>query len=165
MHFSKSVNEGHSAEVRFAADYILSIGKPKLIQFANAYQDMRQHWDICIDDMKIDVKARRRVKRAGEYVEGLYIFELLNVSGKDGWGLGQADAIAYETLNTWKIVEREALAKECLSFINPRDCEPLRDFVKPMLPYRRKGREDLFTWLTDDFISKFVLFEFNKISA
>lgn len=160
MAWSKSVKEGDSAETRFVIDYLKSMGRPSAIHFADAYQNMKEHWDLSIDDMRIDVKARRRTSREKDFTDEVLIFELRNVNGDSGWGEGMSDAIAYESLSEWLIVDRARLLEHCLSRVDPS--EPSDKYDGPYKKYSRKGRYDLFTWIPISDIGDFVLLKIPK---
>jgi hypothetical protein len=162
MVFNSSVMEGDDAETRFIIDYILHYGRPNVIVFADAFQNMREHWDVSVNDLKIDVKARRRTSRSGDFSSNYFIFELLNVSGKSGWGRGLADSICYETEESWLMVDRERLLQHVLLMTFSFVSEPLERFSGEYLLYSRRGRKDLFTWVPLADMKQFVLFEVNK---
>jgi len=150
VRFNSSIIEGESAETRFVIDYLVALGRPKLIEFSNGYQNMQEHWDLAIDDVRIDVKGQRRLSRAGSFNEEFAIFELLNVNGKTGWGYGKADIIAYEFAEEWVLVERSALADYVFSNVDLS--EVVYTFSGPLKNQTRKGRNDSFTWIPRDAI-------------
>jgi len=147
--YPNSIAEGVSAETRFTADYLLSYpDKFKLFRRATRHEDMREHWDVCINDVKIDVKARRRLNRNSDYCNDFAIFEIKNTYGTTGWGYGGADFIAYEFEFDWVVVNRKLLA----SFVetNITDETVYDKFKGPYLKQSRRGREDLFVWIPTD---------------
>jgi len=111
---------------------------------------MREHWDVSINDTKIDVKARRRLNRNSDYCNDFAIFEIKNTYGTTGWGYGQADYIAYEFETDWVVVSRPILA----SYIETKltqDDKVYDKFKGPYLKQSRRGQDDLFTWMpTED---------------
>jgi hypothetical protein len=145
LRFASSIVEGESAETRFLIDYLMAHGRPKTIEFANAYQNMREHWDIAIDSEKIDVKGQRRLSRSGGFSEDFAIFEMLNVNGDTGWGYGKADIIAYEFSAEWILIERPVLADFVFGKVDMSVF--LNVFDGPLKAYRRKGRKDSYTWI------------------
>jgi len=163
MAWTKSVSEGDSAETRFAIDYLREIGRPNVIHFSDAYQNMKEHWDLSIDDMRIDVKARRRTSRNKDFDDNVLIFELQNVNGDKGWGIGISDAIAYESLSEWLIIDRARLLEHCHLMMTPYDLNgPFGQYEGPYRPYKRKGRYDLFTWVPVEDARRFLLFSIPK---
>lgn len=163
MRFSDSVAEGDSAETRFVIDYLKQMGRPNSFVFSDAYQNMKEHWDLSIDDLKIDVKARRRKSRRSEYVDDVLIFEILNVNGSNGWGRGKADAIAYETSSDWLVIDREMLLSHCERSMEVfRDSSPSSTYKAPYYPQSRNGRSDLFCWVPIGDAKRFLLFSIPK---
>lgn len=163
MKYLQSQQEGDSAESRFIVDYILDIGRPNVIHFADAYQNMREHWDVSVDDLRIDVKAYRRTSRAGAYTHSLFVFELQNVSGKEGWGLGKADAIAYEMQDSWLIVDRVSMADFIVKKLGNIELQQIENsYTKPYTLCRRRGRLDLFLWIPLEDMMRFKLFSVKK---
>lgn len=160
MRFAQSIVEGESAETRFVIDYLAELGRPNIIEFANAYQNMKEHWDLSINGSKIDVKGQRRLSRAGGFSEDFAIFEMLNVNGDTGWGYGKADIIAYEFSQEWVLVERATLADFVFDSVDLS--EFLHSFDGPLKNYRRKGRKDSYTWISRADVERIHLSKINK---
>jgi hypothetical protein len=75
-------------------------------------QDINEHWDVSINDIKFDIKALKKVKRSdADTNQEIHWIEIENVHGKNGWLYGAADYIAFETNKSWLIVKRENLVK------------------------------------------------------
>jgi len=87
-------------------------------------QDIKEHWDInVVDDIylvpmpmlvnfetKIDVKSIKHVKMGdGVANEDIHFVEIKNVKGHHGWLYGEAHAFAFETRNSFVIVEKKTL--------------------------------------------------------
>jgi len=113
---------------------------------ASPSEDMKEHWDIkIISELKIDVKGLKKSKRADqEPNENIHWLEFLNVNGEKGSLYGEADIIAFETIDYWALVERERLVR----FAE----EKCKDKIKTDNPadalyklYTRNGRKDVIT--------------------
>lgn len=162
-HYFASIAEGVSAETRFTADYLLCYpDRFKLFRRATRHEDMREHWDVSINDVKIDVKARRRLNRNSDYCNDFAIFEIKNTYGTTGWGYGQADYIAYEFETDWVVVSRPILA----SYIETKlaqDDKVYDKFKGPYLKQSRRGQEDLFTWMPTEELRTISHYTLKKI--
>lgn len=98
---------GKSAENRFA--YLLG-QRGWDIQLATEDQDILEHWDIMASKgnefRKIDVKARKRINRYDAQSQDNKIWvEITNVHGNIGWLFGEAQYIAFETLDGFILIE------------------------------------------------------------
>ena len=132
-------------------EQFLKDGKEKEILFGSLFsnyslsekrQDLIEHWDVKVGDVKIDVKGLKRVNRYDESVnENIHWIEIKGVTGHLGWLYGQADYFAFETIKYWVVVKKEALQ----DYIKTNT---IKEYIeRPTINklYRRKGREDVIT--------------------
>ena len=123
---------GKRAEKEFAGMY-LSDPKNVVIN-PTEKQDCEEHWDLMINDCKVDVKAIKKNN------ENIHFIEFKNVQGKRGWLYGIADYFAFETNDYWIIVKGSKLKK----WIH----EKCKDKIYGMGVYElgsRPGARDLIT--------------------
>jgi hypothetical protein len=140
---------GALAEIRFVSDYILCKGLPSAFTKATYMQDRTEHWDVNIDGVKIDVKGKRHSRLEGGVQDKYSLFEFYNVSGTKGWGLGDADKIAYEFDKSWVVVNRDALHKRLIKEIDPEDKPTVPSYGSKILPYKltsRERKDDVYIW-------------------
>lgn len=138
---------GALAETRFVSDYILCRGLPSTFLKASYMQDRTEHWDVSIDGVKIDIKAKRNSRCDSSVEEKYSVFEFINVSGTKGWGLGDADKIAYEFNDIWAVVNRENLHQRIKMEIKPDDTPTISS--GKIVPYKlttRNRRDDVYVW-------------------
>lgn len=132
-------------------DSFLKEGKEKETLFAklfgtyalsNKTQDMIEHWDVKIGNVKIDVKGLKKVSRSDDSVnENIHWIEIKGITGHLGWLYGNADYFAFETVKYWVIVKKETLQ----DYIKTNT---LKEWVeRPTINklYTRKGRQDIIT--------------------
>ena len=97
-----------------------------LIMFPNSvlipstrYQNMECHFDFWWTRMKgnnpvdLKVETKAKTKGWGEYV----LWELLNVNGYAGWGLGDADIIVFGTPNSIYVVNRQKVTNYVCEYL------------------------------------------------
>jgi hypothetical protein len=134
------VSEGKKREEEFRQ---LFPGKEIIV--ASDEEDMKEHWDLKIEGVKIDVKGLKKVQRSDEQVEQhIHWLEIKNVKGETGWCYGQADAFAFEIQDYWIIVKKEALQ----SYIKENVIKRITKTPVLYYLYRRKSRLDLITPVT-----------------
>ena len=131
------------------------------VVYPSQEQDMFEHWDVQINDIKYDVKALKKINRNDEGVnENIHWVELKNVNGKLGWlYAGISTHISFETNEYWIIVSKvklqEFIAEKCKDKVV---CD------RPLLYkfYTRKDRKDIVTlvktidlmYISDEIIKK-----------
>jgi RNase P/RNase MRP subunit p29 len=108
-----SLDLGQKAEDRFAS---FAQKKGWAITEASKEGNIEDHYDyeISKDDRhyRVDVKSKKRVSRkTGKVQEELIWIEFRTVRDTKGWLFGNADLIAFEQQNGFKIVERKALVR------------------------------------------------------
>ena len=87
---------GKRAEKEYAKLY-------KNVSLPTEEEDCNEHWDLKINEIKIDVKAIKKND------ENIHFVEFKNVLGKKGWLYGDADGFAFETEDYWIEVKKEDL--------------------------------------------------------
>ncbi len=106
---------GKSAQERFK---ILAQRRGWEVIAATREQDIHEHWDFLImkkssgEEYKVDVKARKRIGRWDDEVQDEWIWiEFHGVRQNDlGWLFGgQADLLAFETLENFVIITKSKL--------------------------------------------------------
>lgn len=137
---------GALAESRFVSDYILSKGLPSTFIKASYTQDRTEHWDVSIDGVKIDIKAKRRSRTDSNISDKYALFEFVNVSGTKGWGVGGADKIAYEFDDIWIVINREALHHRVRREIHPEDVATAYSAITPYKLSTRNNKDDVYVW-------------------
>lgn len=104
---------GRDAESRFAS---LARKRGWTVTEASTTGNIEEHYDFEIskstNHFRVDVKSKKRVSRkTGDVQDDLIWIEFRNVRDTKGWLFGDADLIAFENQNGFKIVERRALVK------------------------------------------------------
>jgi hypothetical protein len=138
-----SLELGQHAEGRFAS---IAQKRGWTVVEASGAGNIEGHYDFEIskDDrrFKVDVKSRKRVSRnTGQVQDDLVWIEFRTVRNTRGWLFGNADLVAFETQNGFKIVERKALVRVVNKLVNlqARVKKPADALYKV---YTRAGRPD-----------------------
>jgi hypothetical protein len=101
------LGEGKKVESRFAQDC------DELIREATKKEDIYQHWDVIVkinnEEMKVDVKGIKRIKRNEPLNENIHWIEIKRDKKYLGWLYGQADCFAFEMNDKWIVVEKKSL--------------------------------------------------------
>lgn len=124
---------GKNAEKEYARIYSGATDQNN-IEFSTEQEDIKQHWDVSINGVKIDVKAIKKDN------ENIHFVEFKNVLGNKGWLYGDADGFAFETKDYWIEVSKEELQEmvhdKCIDKVKGWDFYELSS---------RPGAKDLFT--------------------
>ena len=124
---------GKNAEKEYARIYSGATDQNN-IEFSTEQEDIKQHWDVSINGVKIDVKAIKKDN------ENIHFVEFKNVLGNKGWLYGDADGFAFETKDYWIEVSKEELQEmvhdKCIDKVRGWDFYELSS---------RPGAKDLFT--------------------
>jgi len=144
-HIKKSFKYGIKKEKEFANLFKESFE----IIYANKHENMFEHWDIKLNNIKIDVKGIKKYK--GKLNDTIHYIELVNVRGDSGWLFGDGDGFAFETFNNWIIVEK----KELQEFMHDNIIDKqLYTIIQPYKLYQRKNRKDIMTIInTEDLLT------------
>lgn len=141
-----SLELGRNAESRFAS---LARKRGWTVAEASKKGNIEEHYDyeISKDDRlyRVDVKSKKRIARKSENVQDDLIWiEFRTVRDTKGWLFGEADLIAFENQDGFKIVERKALVKVINKHvkIHVRVDKPEDALYKV---YTRPGRPDEIT--------------------
>ena len=151
-----SLELGRSAESKFAN----SAKKHGWTVYAASESDnINEHFDYLMQKdgktFKVEVKSLKRVNRADEKFQDLYVWVELHGVRKDdrGWLHGSADLIAFEMTNAFRLVKRTDLLDLVNKLVNSsiKVSSPREALYKS---YSRKGRPDLITMIkADDLLS------------
>lgn len=116
---------------------------------ATDHENIFLHFDMVIDDVKIDVKGLKKTNRGDStFNPEIHWVEFQNVHGNVGWVKGEADKIAFETLNGYLIVNRLDLYEFCKRKIVDRKVYNKKELYKL---YTRPNKKDVITLvLTSD---------------
>ena len=133
----KFLTEGKEKEKEFAKLFVK-------YTLATPAQDMKEHWDVEVNNKKFDVKAIKRDRRSGGYNEDIHWVELKNVQGKLGWLYGDATHFAFETCRYWVVVEKMSLQSLISDLCKSKEkTNNIGDALYKL--YSRSGRKDLIT--------------------
>lgn len=103
-------------------------------------ENIKDHIDLYI---RYDVKSVTYDAKENN----IYCVEIKNIHGNDGWLVGKADFIAFDTpYQHWIVTERETL----LDFINKNLIDKDRISYVDKAPYklyRRTGQKDIMTFI------------------
>lgn len=137
--------------MKFNIDEYLKDGKEKEILFADLFcnytlsdkrQDIIEHWDVKVGNVKIDVKGLKKVKRSDDSVnENIHWIEIKGITGHLGWLYGNADYFAFETIKYWIIVKKETLQE----YIKEHTIKEWTERPTTNKLYTRNGRQDVIT--------------------
>ena len=120
------------------------------IKNAKRRENMHKHIDkhVTREDgsaWSVDIKARKKTSRSDSNAQDDWIWiEFQNVKGNNGWLYGEADNIAFETQDSFVIVDRNSLVDYVENAVDMG--KPVRkSFLAKYKTYRRAGRNDLLT--------------------
>ena len=146
----KFLKTGKEKEQQFAKDYLAFVKRNFLdtdlsgyITFSEEKQDMFEHWDLRLANLKIDVKGLKKRRRSDTEVDdSIHWVEIKNINGNLGWLYGQADAFAFEAKHFWILVGKESLQE-----LIAEKCSKKLTSSSPQLYklYTRNGRSDVIT--------------------
>jgi hypothetical protein len=143
-----SLELGNTAQARFKS---LALKRGWNIVEATKEQDIDEHWDYLIsktnEHYKVDVKAQKRISRQDETTQDDWVWiELHGVRENDlGWLFGsKADLIAFETNDTFTIIQRSILQKIADNHVSKTEKASSPEEAKYKI-YSRKGRPDVIS--------------------
>lgn len=127
------------------------IAESKNLEVKNARrrENIHKHIDKYITQQSktwsVDIKARKKTSRSDSDAQDEWIWiEFQNVRGNLGWLYGEADNIAFETQNSFVIVDRKSLIDYVENAVDMT--KPVRkSYLAKYKTYQRAGRNDLLT--------------------
>jgi hypothetical protein len=148
--YKSFVQSGKQIEKQFAQ---VAANRGWLCEFASHQADCNEHWDVKITreplSFLVDVKGRKKITRSGQLQDQWIWLELHGVRAKDqGWLYsGRADLIAFETLDSFLLVDRDRLIDLVEELVPPtKERVDWADEAKYKI-YQRQGRSDLLTMI------------------
>lgn len=120
-------------------------------EWSTENEDIFEHIDVCVGEMKIDIKGLKRVNiKDAEVNPDIHWIEFQNVIGKKGWIYGGASHIAFELIDTYLLIEREVIYEFCKEKIVDRKVKSTKGVYTL---YNRKGTLDIISLvLTEDLL-------------
>ena len=101
--------------------------------------------DKQVNTWSVDIKARKKASRSDSDAQDEWIWiEFQNVRGNAGWLYGEADNIAFETQDSFVIVDRKSLIDYVEGAVDMGKPER-KSFLAKYKTYRRANRNDLLT--------------------
>ena len=127
------------------------IAESKNLEVKNARrrENIHKHIDKYITQesktWSVDIKARKKTSRSDSDAQDEWIWiEFQNVRGNLGWLYGEADNIAFETQDSFVIVDRKSLIDYVENAVDM--AKPVRkSYLAKYKTYQRAGRNDLLT--------------------
>lgn len=141
-------------------EFVDLVGKPEhKIIYPTTEQDINEHWDVQIDDVRFDIKGMKKISRSDANVNpDIHWVEIENVHGKPGWLYGMADYISFETDDCWLIVKRDNL----INMVESKLMMVITDEPEVYKMYRRRGRYDVLTMVPTEDLRKIKTKEIKK---
>ena len=127
------------------------IAESKNLEVKNARrrENIHKHIDKYVTQesktWSVDIKARKKTSRSDSDAQDEWIWiEFQNVRGNLGWLYGEADNIAFETQDSFVIVDRKSLIDYVENAVDM--AKPVRkSYLAKYKKYQRAGRNDLLT--------------------
>ena len=127
------------------------IAESKNLEVKNARrrENIHKHIDKYVKQesktWSVDIKARKKTSRSDSDAQDEWIWiEFQNVRGNLGWLYGEADNIAFETQDSFVIVDRKSLIDYVENAVDM--AKPVRkSYLAKYKTYQRAGRNDLLT--------------------
>jgi hypothetical protein len=119
---------------------------------ATDYEDAVLHYDMVIDDVKIDVKGLKKRNRGDSTSNPeIHWVEFQNIHGNTGWVKGEADKIALEILEGYILIDRVILYEFCKKRAISKKVFNKKELYKL---YQRDGQQDVIMLvLTKDLLA------------
>ena len=127
----------------------IALSKNLEVKTAKRRDNMHKHIDKYItqesETWSVDIKARKKTSRSDSSAQDEWIWiEFQNVRGNKGWLYGEADNIAFETQDSFVIVDRNSLIDYVENVVDMG--KPVRkSYLAKYKTYQRAGRNDLLT--------------------
>lgn len=159
--YFKSYKQGLEAESRF---FDLAEKRGFSVKKLNkSSDDYKKHIDCFLvgkDSTKsVDIKSLKRSSRSDENTNDFKIWlEFRNVRGDAGWMNGEADLIAFESVDGFNLFDRKELLTWCIKNINFKEKvnNPRQAYLKS---YTRDGRKDVITFVMLKDIENLIKFK------
>jgi hypothetical protein len=123
------------------------------IEKSSRHNDMKEHFDYFFHHRtgtkKVEVKAMKKLGRAGEQQDEWIWVEFKNVGGNPGWLYGKADLVAFEFKEHFLFVDRQELADISEKLIN-RDIIAKKSCDAKYIGYRRWNRPNELTGMINN---------------
>lgn len=128
--------------------------------------DIHEHWDFeIVKDgyvRKVEVKAMKREKRGDEMLNPEWVWiEFRNVRGEVGWLFGKANWIAFETADSFLIIDRHDLYQHVRRAVD-RETKVESAREAKYKTYTRAGRPDQIAQIRLDDLKKIKKEEWSK---
>lgn len=160
-----SLEKGHEAENSFAE---IAGKKGWEVIPAPRNSDIHEHWDFLLKkgekEYKVDVKARKRIKRSNASVQDKWLWIELHGVREDepGWLYGsKADLIAFETKNSFVIAPRTELIELVHKLVDFNSLASRPEDARYKI-YSRSGRHDKITLIETEKLKAVKFFEWSK---
>lgn len=128
--------------------------------------DIHEHWDFEIEKKgykrKVEVKSMKREHRSADAPNPDWVWiEFRNVRGEAGWLFGKANWIAFETVDSFLIVDRHDLYQLARRLVDRKTKASSASEAK-YKAYTRAGRPDMIAQVQLADIRKIKLYEWEK---
>ena len=128
----------------------IALSKNLEVKTAKRRENIQKHIDKHLIEengqgWSVDIKARKKTSRSDSNAQDEWIWiEFQNVRGNKGWLYGEADNIAFETQDSFVIVDRNSLIDYVENVVDMG--KPVRkSYLAKYKTYQRAGRNDLLT--------------------
>ena len=159
-----SLELGQSAESLFAKS---AIKHGWVVVPPSEESNMDEHFDYIMSkdkkSLKVEVKSRKRRRRGDQDVQDEYVWvEIHGVRKNDqGWLYGNADLIAFEMTNSFRLIRRVDLAKLVGKLVDFNAMvEKPKDALYKL--YSRRDRNDLLTMIKTDDLLQITALDWTK---
>jgi len=123
----RNIKKGTIAELDFI-NRVKKIRPAAIIIKALKMQDILEHWDYSINEVKIDIKC---IKDCRQSTNNFTIIEYMNDQHNAGWLHGDADYIAFQSGDTdasvFLIVNRMELVRYCRGNVKMQTVQTLQE--------------------------------------
>ncbi len=131
--------------------------------------DIHEHWDFEIEKdgykRRVEVKAMKREARNDDGLQSQWVWiEFRNVRGEAGWLFGKANWIAFETEDSFVIVDRHDLYQLVRKVVD-RDAKVKSARDAKYKTYTRVGRPDQIAQVQLSDIQKIKVDVWEKLAA
>lgn len=153
---------GYSGETAYA-NAVLAAYPNRLIVPASIIENRRDHIDLWVEGLGVDVKTRKNIGMLNFGREDYTVLEVIDVYGKYGWLYGKADIIAFEYKDSFIDIPRQKLVEYHLKHTRDEIVKDINLAVNKA--YCRFGSKDLITVVPFQDILGFVTDVYKKSYA